>query len=129
MAVDLNTKKIINDFGLNQNGKVHSFFTDACALHMDKYVPFDTGVLAGTVAVNGVSVNRDNVDENSITYNQDYASYVYNGISKNGKPLDYSHDKHKYAGDHWDELMVSAEMTEIEKEVQNYLDKIGGSNG
>ena len=129
MAVDLNTKKIINDFGLNQNGKVHSFFTDACALHMDKYVPFDTGILAETAVVNGVLVNRNNVDESSITYNQDYASYVYNGISKNGKPLDYSHDKHKYAGDHWDERMASAEMLEIEKEVQNYLDKIGGSNG
>lgn len=107
---------IISNFGLDKNGAVQKFFTNTCALHMDKYVPYDEGTLANSVYV----------DESSITYDQEYASYVYNGISKNGNPLEYSHDMHPYAGDHWDELMVSAEMSEVEQEVQAYLDKYGG---
>ena len=112
---------IIANFGLGKNGDVHKFFTNACALHMDKYVPYDEGTLANSVVQGGVVTS--NVDVDSITYDQEYASYVYNEISKNGNPLNYSHDMHPYAGDHWDERMVSAEMSEIEQEVQDYIDR------
>lgn len=112
---------IIANFGLGKNGDVHKFFTNTCALHMDKYVPYDEGTLANSVVQGGVVTS--NVDVDSITYDQEYASYVYNGISKNGNSLNYSHDMHPYAGDHWDERMVSAEMSEIEQEVQDYIDR------
>lgn len=112
---------IIANFGLGENGDVHKFFTNTCALHMDKYVPYDEGTLANSVVQGGVVTS--NVDVDSITYDEEYASYVYNGISKNGNPLNYSHDVHSYAGDHWDERMVSAEMSEIEQKVQDYIDR------
>ena len=41
--------EIKKKLGLEPNGKVQAFFTQTCAIHMDKYVPFDTGVLAQTV--------------------------------------------------------------------------------
>lgn len=116
--------KIKKRLGLEINGRVQKFFTNTCAIHMDKYVPFDTGTLAETVIVNGTPV-PSNVKDTTITYEQPYAQYVYNGISKTGKPLNYSHDKHPAAGDHWDRRMVSAEMDKVVKEVQDYVNRGG----
>lgn len=99
--------------GIDPRGPVQKFFTDTCANHMDKYVPMDTGVLAGTT--------EKGLDY--VKYIQIYAHYQWTGISKNGKPFNYSHDKHPYAGDHWDKRMVSAEMDEVIKEVQRYVNK------
>ena len=101
------------DLGIEPNGKVQKFFTDTCANYMDKYVPMDSGVLAGTI-VKG---------QNYVEYTQPYAHYQWKGISKNGKPLNYSHDKHSYAGDHWDERMKSAEINDVVREVQEYVNK------
>ena len=101
--------------GIEPNGKVHKFFTHTCRIHNDKYVPFDTGVLAGTVTE----------ETNCYIYEQPYAHYVYEGISKNGKPLNYHTDKHPLAGRHWDKRMVSAEMQDIVKEVQDFIDRGG----
>ena len=118
------TSEIILQLGLDPKGDVHRFFTNACALHMDKYVPFDTGALAETVVVNK-QINPGNVFENAIVYCQEYASYVYYGISKTGMPLNYQTDKHELAGPYWDKEMWSAEKGQIVREVQNYLNKRG----
>ncbi len=123
--VKLNSiNKIEKRLGLEPNGRVQKFFTNTCAIHMDKYVPFDTGTLAETVIVDNQPVSR-NVKETTITYEQPYAQYVYNGLSKNGKPLNYSHDRHPEAGDHWDRRMVSAEIDRVVKEVQDYVNRGG----
>lgn len=111
--------KIILELGLEPNGEVHQWFTDTCALHMDKYVPMDTGALAETVVVNG-EINRDNVFENAILYNQDYASYVYYPSEKI-----IHQDKHPQACPYWDEVMWTADKDMIVREVQNYFDKRG----
>jgi hypothetical protein len=109
--------------GIEPNGKVHRWFTNTCALHMDKYVPWDTGALAETVVTNGITTR--NVTEDEITYAQDYAKIVYYGI-RDGKPLNYQTDVHEQAGSYWDKRMWSAERNEVVKEVQNYFDKFGG---
>ena len=109
--------------GLEPNGKVHKWFTNTCALHIDKFVPWDTGSLAETVVVNGVTTS--NVTTNTITYDQNYAKYVYYGI-RNGKELNYQTDVHELAGPYWDKRMWSAEKDIVVKEVQNYFDKFGG---
>ena len=101
--------------GIEPNGKVHKFFTHTCRIHNDKYVPFDTGTLAETTTE----------ETNCYIYEQPYAHYVYEGISKSGKPLVYQTDKHPYAGSHWDRRMVSAEMQDIVKEVQDFIDRGG----
>ena len=101
--------------GIEPNGRAHKFFTHTCRIHNDKYVPFDTGVLAGTVTE----------ETNCYIYEQPYSHYVYEGISKNGKPLNYHTDKHPLAGRHWDKRMVSAEMQDIVKEVQDFIDRGG----
>ena len=114
--------KIIDYSGLNPSGDVHKFFTNTCALHMDKYVPFDTGTLAETVITNG-EINTENVYDNAIVYNTDYASYVYYGCRKDGSHeiKNYSIDKHPKAGPYWDTIMWINEANEVRDEVQDYI--------
>lgn len=117
---------IIANLGLEPKGPIHQWFTDTCALHMDKYVPYRHGDLAKTVVVNG-EVNRDNVTEDTIVYKQPYASYVYYGMREDGTHViqHYTDDVHKEAGPYWDKRMWSAEKYQVIKEVQNYFNKRG----
>lgn len=128
--------------GLNPNGRVQKFFTATCAKKMDKYVPYDEGDLADY-----------RIENNLIIYEQPYAHYMYEGkvmgpnipIKENGiivgwfspkgkakyytgKDIDYSKSKargHKFAGPYWDKRMVSAEMQDVVKEVQDYVNRGG----
>lgn len=113
------TSTIKAKLGIEPNGRVQKFFTNTCAKKMDKYVPFDEGTLAETVIVGGQPTSA--VTNNTITYETKYARYVYYGISKSGKPMNYQTDKHPLAGSYWDKRMVSAEMQDIVKEVQDYI--------
>lgn len=126
--------KIKADLGIEANGRVHSFLTNTCYKHMDKYVPRDSGAL------------RENVDikTDSITYQSPYAHYQYIGkmyVMDNGKAAYFDPDygwwskpgarkmptdkdlqyKTSGTGPYWDKRMVSAEMSEVTKEVQNYV--------
>ena len=117
------TSVIKTRLGIQPNGPVHKFFTHACAIHMDKYVPYRTGTLATTVVEGGHVTS--NVKTNKIIYAQNYAIYVYKGIVR-GKQINYTVDKHPLAGPRWDKRMWTAEGKIIEREVQNYIKKYGG---
>lgn len=124
--------------GIEPNGRVQKFFTNTCYKHMDKYVPLDNGDL------------RTNVDiqPNSITYESPYARYQYYGkkmVMSNGKSAYYSPDYGFWSkkgekkivtnedlvyhtpgtGPYWDKKMVSAEMQDVIKEVQDYVNRGG----
>lgn len=120
------TSVIIANLGLAPDGPIQQWFTDTCALHMDKYTPFRHGDLAKTVVVNG-EVNRQNVTEDTIVYKQHYASYVYYGMRRDGTHVikHYTDDFHADAGPYWDRRMWSAEKEQVVKEVQNYINKRG----
>lgn len=133
------TSEIKARLGLEPNGRVQAFFTDTCYKHIDKYVPMDIGDL------------RTNVDIQSdkIVYESPYARYQYHGkkmvMPENGKSAFYSPDYGFWSikggkkvltnedlvyhtpgtGPYWDKKMVSAEMNEIVKEVQDFVDRGG----
>ena len=120
MAVYIDSlEKIKKRLKIDNNGEAQAFMTETCAKAMDKYVPFDTGTLAETVVVEGQTTN--NVTTNTITYSQKYAEYVYKGISKSGKPLNYTKNPHSYAGSYWDKRMISVEMGKVVKDVQKFI--------
>lgn len=119
------TSVIKMKLGIQHGGPIHKFFTATCAKAMDKYVPYDEGTLAGTVIQNGVPTN--NVHDTYIVYDQEYAHYQWQGISKNGKKLNYQKDKHSQATDHWDSKMVTAEGDRVARIVQKKLDRRGGT--
>ena len=116
MAVELQPVGVIKaKLGIEPNGKVQKFFTETCYKHMDKYVPMDLGNL------------RTNVDvENSmIIYESPYAGYQYYGQRKDGTHK-VTHYSTAGTGPYWDRRMVSAEMKDVVKEVQDY---VGGKHG
>ena len=108
------TSVIKAHLGLEPNGQVQKFFTNTCYKHMDKYVPMDNGDL------------RTNVDiqPDSITYESPYARYQYYGVREDG-----THEVKNYTtpgtGPYWDKRMVSAEMQDVVKEVQSYINRGG----
>lgn len=150
MSVKVNIKPvtvIITKLGIQSNGPAHAYFTEKCAEHMDKYVPYREGDLA----YNNMYTTID-----EIHYTSPYAHYMYEGkvmgpsfpikdengnITRwvspikpkyyTGKKIDYSKSReqagHQYAGPHWDKRMWSAEMNEVKKEVAEYIKLYGGN--
>ena len=111
MPVKLNpTSQIKARLGIEPNGRVQKFFTNTCYKHMDKYVPKDEGNLRTIV----------DIENDSITYEMPYAKYQYYGMREDG-----SHVVKNYTtpgtGTYWDKRMVSAEMQDVVKEVQDYV--------
>lgn len=97
--------------GIEPNGRVQKFFTNTCYKHMDKYVPMDKGDLRTNVTV----------DINSITYESPYAHAQYVGYTT-GEVRNYTTPG---TGKYWDKRMVSAEMQDVVKEVQDYVNHGG----
>lgn len=125
MPVNMKPTSVIKArLGIDPNGKVQAFFTDACAKAMDRYVPFDTGTLAETVVLQNGDINRVNVTTDTITYDQNYAKVVYYGI-RNGKEITIHTDKHSYATKYWDKAMWTAKGQDIVKQVQDYINRGG----
>ena len=103
-------EKIKKRLKIDDNGQAQAFMTETCYKHMDKYVPMDIGNLRTIV----------DIDNHSITYESDYATYQYYGKRKDG-----SHKVKNYTtsgtGTYWDKRMISAEMKNVVKEVQEFI--------
>jgi hypothetical protein len=115
MALKLKpTSQIKARLGIDPNGRVQKFFTATCAKHMDKYVPFDEGNLADY-----------RLESNAVVYEQPYARYQYYGIREDGthkiNEANRNRSFHPLATSYWDKKMVSAEMQDVIKEVQDYI--------
>ena len=113
MPVKMQPTSVIKvNLGIEPNGKVQKFFTNTCYRYMDKYIPKDNGLLREIVTLTS----------NSITYEQEYAHAQYIGEVNGGKVVNYTTPG---TGPYWDKRMVSAEMQDIVKEVQDFIDKGG----
>lgn len=99
------------ELGIEQNGRVQKYFTARCYQHMDKYVPKDTGNLRENVILNS----------DSITYQSPYAHAQYVGYTK-GPVLNYTTPG---TGPYWDKRMVSAEIQDVVKECQAFINRGG----
>lgn len=112
MPVRINpTSTIHAHLGIEPNGRVQKFFQNTCYKHMDKYVPMRDGNLR---------TNVDLSDSEKIVYQSPYARYQYYGMREDG-----THNVQNYTtpgtGTYWDRRMVSAEMQDVVKEVQDYI--------
>lgn len=104
------TSQIKARLGLEPNGRVQKFFTNSCYKHMDKYVPKDEGNLR---------INVD-IQPTSITYESPYARYQYIGMRDDGSRVVKNYTT-PGTGTYWDKRMVSAEIDDVVKEVQDYV--------
>ena len=115
MPVKLKPTSVIKArLGIEPNGRVQQFFTNTCYKHMDKYVPMDNGDLRTVV----------DIQPDSITYESPYAEYQYYGMRKDGTHV-VKHYTTPGTGTYWDKRMKSAEMQEVVKEVQDYINRGG----
>ena len=131
------TSEIKARLGITPSGRVQKKFQNLCYRYMDKYVPRREGFLRELV---------DLSDPTQIVYISPYAHYQYEGklyVMDNGKGAYYNSkygfwsDKGKSkhnsgkdliyhtsgTGDHWDKRMVSAEMGDLVKDLQAYIDR------
>lgn len=113
MPVKIQPTSVIKaNLGIEPNGRAHKYLTERCYTYMDKYVPKDRGIL------------RENatLETDKITYEQQYAHAQYTGIVNGGEVKNYTTPG---TGSYWDERMKSAEMQDVIKEVQSFIDKGG----
>jgi len=110
---------IIANLGLSPNGPVQVFFTNTCARHMDKYVPFDEGNL---------SMYRIESPD-TIVYEQPYATYQWRGERADGthkiNEANRNRSMHPLATSNWPEKMWTAEKDDVVKEVAEFARRIG----
>ena len=52
--------------------------------------------------------------------------YLYNGVSRSGKPLNYTKTKNPLAGGHWDRALVAAEGDALAADLERYIGKRSG---
>jgi len=120
MQLKLKPASVIKaSLGIQPNGPVHAYFTDRCADHMDKYVPY-SGDYANRTHL------RENIEKgtNYIKYNQLYASYQYYGERADGTHK-ITHYTTPGTGTYWDRRMWSAEKSQVIAEVQDYVNRGG----
>ena len=95
---DSNT--ICKRLGIDNNGKAQLFLSTSAARRMDKYIPYDTGTLKDT----------HTIDTRSVTYTVPYARKQF-----------YTNKGKDRRGSRWDLKMLSAERSQLAKEVENYI--------
>ena len=112
MSVKMKPTSVIKaSLGIEPNGRVQKFFAETCYKHMDKYVPMDQGDLRTIV----------DIQADHITYQSPYAHAQYVGYTK-GPVENYTTPG---TGPYWDQRMVSAEMQDVIKEVQDFVNRGG----
>jgi hypothetical protein len=136
--VELNPVGVIKArLGITPDGRVQRKFQSLCQEYMDKYVPYRDGNLRK---------NLDMSNPTQIVYESPYAHYQYEGVlwvMENGKGAYYSPSYGFWSkpgvpktrtdtpltyhtagtGDHWDERMKSAEMNNLVKDLQKFVDR------
>lgn len=103
---DFNKNKIIDKYGMQENGDTQLFLANTCFRRMQKYVPFDSGALSTTATIK----------PHKVIYEMPYAHKQY--TTNKGKGI---------RGKYWDKRMVSAEKELIVKEVEEYAKKMKGN--
>jgi len=102
---DFEKGKIIDKYGLGENGNARLYTANRAFIRMQKYVPFLTGALSTTTTVR----------PGSVTYEVPYAHRQY--VSNKGKGI---------RGKYWDRKMWSAEGDKLTKEVEKYMKALKG---
>lgn len=109
--------QIVSDLKSTVNSnksKAYNNLLDDIIRDTDEYVPYKSGALSKSVTKL----------PDGIEYRKPYASYIFNGVSKSGKPLKYTTSTHNKATSH---PLQKALNENIEKYTRKYAkDLLGG---
>lgn len=113
-------KEILQEVGLDEQGDAQMFHTKNVLRRVQKYMPYRTGATVKlTVAQTDPSVPE-------IVTEELQAVYLYNGVSRSGKPLNYTKTKNPLAGGHWGRALVAAEGDALAADLERYIGKRSG---
>ena len=103
-------EEILQEVGLDEQGDTQMFHTKNVLRRIQKYMPYRTGA---TVKL-------------TVVTEEPQAVYLYNGVSRSGKPLNYTKTKNPLAGGHWDRALVAAEGDALAADLERYIGKRSG---
>ena len=106
-------EEILQEVGLDEQGDAQMFHTKNVLRRVQKYMPYRTG------ATIKLTVAQTDTEEPQ-------AVYLYNGVSRSGKPLNYTKTKNPLAGGHWDRALVAAEGDALAADLERYIGKRSG---
>ena len=90
---------------------VGRFLAETWAKIFEKYTPRYSGALGQYYTT----------EPWKITYDQKYAHYQWQGVSKKGKPLNYNKEKNMLAQSHWEEAAERDKSSEVARAVTEYI--------
>lgn len=109
----LPAQQIMEGLGVTERGRVQQYLNDRVLFHMRPYMPYLSGAMA--------DLQTMPTSPTTIHVGAPYARYVYEGVSRSGRPLEYTQIHHPKAGPHWDRAMMQNEGGQIAEEVQAYV--------
>ena len=107
-------EEILQEVGLDEQGDAQMFHTKNVLRRVQKYMPYKL-----TVAQTDPRVPE-------IVTEEPQAVYLYNDVSRSGKPLNYTKTKNPLAGGHWDRALVAAEGDALAADLERYIGKRSG---
>ena len=115
IAVDSRFKppaQVMRGLGVDKAGKVQVFATERVILRMRRYMPWLTGLTATSLT--------QVTSPTEIIVIAPYAQYLYNGVSRYGNPLSYTHTTNPLAGPRWDRTLMQHEGAAIAQDIESY---------
>ena len=113
-------EQLLESKGFGLNGPVQQFHTKNVLRRIQKYMPYRTG------ATIKLTVAQTDPRVPEIVTEEPQAVYLYNGVSRSGKPLNYTKTKNPLAGGHWDRALVAAEGDALAADLERYIGKRSG---
>ena len=113
-------EQLLESKGLGLNGPVQQFHTKNVLRRIQKYMPYRTG------ATIKLTVAQTDPRVPEIVTEEPQAVYLYNDVSRSGKPLNYTKTKNPLAGGHWDRALVAAEGDALAADLERYIGKRSG---
>lgn len=105
---------------LDEQGDAQMFHTKNVLRRVQKYMPYRTG------ATIKLTVAQTDPRVPEIVTEEPQAVYLYNDVSRSGKPLNYTKTKNPLAGGHWDRALVAAEGDALAADLERYIGKRSG---
>lgn len=132
MQTDVNPSEIMRNRGLGDNGRVARFIASEVKRFCDPYVPFSSGALKNTAAIEGggkrlvYRLPYAHNMYNDIVYGPNYTDGYGNfwskpGVKKHPTGKSYHYHGAPLRGKQWEKRMMADRSSELEKSVKNYI--------
>lgn len=112
-------REVIRRLGMDVRGDVQRFWTATVLRRIQRYMPYRTGE---TIKL---TIAQTDINKPEIVTDEPQARTLFNGVSKSGRPLNYTRTKNPQAGPRWDKALTAAEMPIMQQELQAYVDRRG----